>query len=414
MRVNEIVREERLDEIAPLALAGMAVSAVMVGLKAMTIYDLYDNLSRNGYDIDNMSEEDLTSFFIDLIILLVPGAGRFTNAMLMKILPAWVKRQGAKMVGEHLKTKAAELRKMKNDNRKKYANTAATPPKQAAKKNKKLTKANKKLDAEYQAVGKQLAAEKLKGVAYTVIGTIGVVPLVYTYYGKLDELDKQYTAHKGGDRTTEIFGTMNDTEAYNHYMKTRNKYIGELTVGVLGAISALPIANRAKSFKELIGPGGLMKLPLKIMRRLGGPAIPLLMQTEQGQKFLSSTIVGGITGALGSITNMLVNLLAQGLDLVLGMVGIDSNVQGAVKPQEPAPGASKGQDPLDIYGLKLYSDPKDPNKKFVRGQLVTTPNGFLRNDIKTLAKMIKDDATTFKVPNPLDQIQKDPNLQYSY
>jgi hypothetical protein len=319
-------------------------------------------------------------------------------------------------MSEFLREKGPELRKIRDENRKKYASRPGASAKEKAKNSKDLAKANKRTNDEYKAIGKQIAANKLKGKVYTVVGLLAIGPLVYMYYGKLDELDKQYTAHKAGDRTTEIFGEMSDNEAYQHYIRTRNRYIGELTVGVLGAISGLTVAKRAQSFKEIISIGGLIKLPLTITRRLGGPIIPVLMQTEQGQKFLANTVVGSLTGALGSMTNMLVNLLAQGLDIAAGMLGMDTNIQGAVAPQTSADGGTgpRSQDPLDIYGLKLYTDTKDPNKKFVRGQLVTTPNGFLRNDIDTLATRIGKDAKTFRVPNPLDQIQKDPNLQYSY
>lgn len=423
MRVNEIVREERIDEALPLLGLGaipMILSAVAFGMKAMSIYDLYDNLSKNGFDIDNMSDDDKLKLFVDFIILFVPGGGRFANATIMRLMPDWLKRKGIKMVGDHLKTKAEELRKMKNANRKKYADKPGTSPAQSAKNQKQLSKANKKLDSEYQAVGKQLAAEKLKDVAYTVVGGLALLPLTYTYYGKLDELDKQYTAHKGGDTTTELFGTMDASAAYKQYSALRNKYIGELTIGVAAALSRTPVMKLAEGFTKLVGKtplvGGIIKLPLALATRVakvGGPALAVLMQTDEGQKFLSNAIVEVITRGVGALTATTVNLLAKALDAALGAVGINTNFGQATAAQKPPPGTdTSAQNKSDIYGLSIHSDPKNPNIKYIGGQQVTTPDGYLKNNIANVLKVIRDKARDLKVSNPIDQLKQNPSLQY--
>lgn len=416
MKVNEIVREERLDEALPL-IAGLSIpmilSAVAAGLKAMSVYEMYDVLSKNNYDIDNMSEDEQTRLFVDFIILFVPGGGSFANATIMKILPAWVKQRGAKMVRDKLVPLAYDLRKMKNDNRKKYADRLGTSPSQAAKNQKALKKANKKADSDYRAAGKQLAAEKLKDVAYPVIGILAAMPLVYTYYGKLDELDKQYSAHKEGDTTTEIFGDMDHTQAWKTYNDLRNKYIGELTIGIGAALARTPIGKKVEAFSKLIP---IIKWPAAIGARLlkiGGPALTVLMQTEQGQQFLSNAVVEMITKGVGALTSGTINILAQGLDIALGAVGVDSNLQQYTKPQAPHPSATVSrQDRLDIYGLKIYANKSNPNIKYIGGQQVTGPDGYLKNNIPNIVKNIANRAKGAGVANPLDQIQKNPNLTY--
>jgi hypothetical protein len=373
-----------------------------------------------------MSDDDKLNLFVDFIILFVPGGGKFTNDIIMRMMPNWVKRRGIKMVGDYLKPKAEELRRMKNANRKKYANTANTSPKQAAKNNKQLAKANKKLDSEYQAIGRQLAAEKLKDKAYTLVGGIAALPLAYTYYGKLDELDKQYTAHKNGDTSTEIFGSMSPTEAYSEYTKLRNKYIGELSIGITAALSRTPVAKLASGFTNLVGKaplvGGIIKLPLAIAGRVakvGGPALAVLMQTESGQKFLSNSIVEVITRGVGSLTSATVNLLAIALDTALGAAGIDSNIQGAVGGQKPPPGVGQSGSPSnfygdpDPYGLTVYQDKKNPNIKYIGGQQITTPDGFIKNNIPATLRDIAEKAKALGRPNPLDQLKYNPNLVYS-
>lgn len=416
MLVNEIVREQKLDEIAPILGLGaipMIFSAVLAGMKAMSIYEIYDLLSKNNYDIDNMSEDDKISLFIEFVMLFVPGGGKFTNAVLMKILPDWVKKKGAKMVGDHLLTKAKDLRALKNANRK----TLAGDPK-------KLAKVNAKLDAQYQAVGKQLAAEKLKDVAYNVVGGLALLPMVYTYYGKLDELDKQYAAHKAGDKTTAIFKDMDPKAAWDEYNKLRNKYIGELTIGVTAALSRSPVTKLTEGFTSLVGKlplvGGLIKLPLALANRVakvGGPALAVLMQTDEGQKFLSNGIVEVITRGVGSLTSATLDLLTKALDAALGAVGIDANTNQSVKGQEPSPDAVKdgpGRTKAEIVGLTIKSDPKNPKIKTIGGSPVTGPDGFLLNNIANTVQNIKDKASGLGMPNPLDQIPRNPNLQYSY
>lgn len=421
MKVNEIVREERLDEVVPL-IAGlgaipMIFSAVMAGLKAYSIYELYDVLSRNGYDIDNMSDDDKLTLFFTLIGLFVPGGGKFTNDMLMRFMPAWVKRRGIKMVGDHLKTKAVELRKMKNANRRKYASTSATSPRQAAKNQKTLAKKNKKLDSEYQAIGRQLAAEKLKDKAYTLVGGLAVLPLAYTYYGKLDELDKQYAAHKSGDRATELFGNMDDATAWKEYQNLRNKYIGELTVGVTAALSRTPVTKLIDGFGTLVGKvpmvGGIVKLGTRLATRLarvGGPALAVLMQTDEGQKFLSNSIVEVITRGVGSLSAGTLNLLALGIDKALGAAGIKSNVQGAVQGQAPSPNAgvqttselekkyNKPGTPRELY---VSFDPRNPKIISVGGIKITGADGFLSPGVENHLNEIEKLAKTLNHPNPL-------------
>jgi len=421
MKVNEILREQRLDEIAPLALAGMAISAVIAGLKVMSVVEIYNVLSKNGYDIDNMTEDEKIRLFVDFIIMFVPGGGRFTNEVIMRILPDAVKRRGAKMVGDKLTPMAHELRKMKNANRKKYADKPGTSAAQSAKNQKSLTKANKKLDSQYSAVGKQLAAEKLKDGAYNIIGGIAVLPLAYLYYGKLDELDTQYQAHKGGDTTTAIFGQMTADAAFAEYNKLRNKYIGELTIGVTSALSRSPVAKLAEAFTKIVGKtplvGGLIKLPLVLATRVakvGGPALAIMMQTEQGQKFLSNTVVEFITRGVGAITNATVNLLTSALDAALGAAGIDSNLNKFTKGQDPSPevGKAASGEAGRASRLAITSDPKNPNIKYISGQQVTDADGFLKNNIPNVLRNIGDTASGLGIPNPVQQLKKNPSLSY--
>jgi hypothetical protein len=427
MKVYDIISEKRIDEAIPLLALGaipMVLSAIAAGMKAMTIYDLYNTLAKNGYDIDNMSDDDKLGLFINFIILFVPGGGKFTNAVLMKMLPDRVKRRGIKMVGDFLKPKAEELRKMKNLNRKNAAATRSTDPVQAAKGQKDLLKQNKKLDSQYQAIGKQLAAEKLKNVAYTVVGSVAALPLAYTYYGKLDELDQQYTAHKGGDKTTALFGEMDDNQAWEQYQSLRNKYIGELTIGITAALSRTPIVKKLDAFNKIVGKvtgavggkivGGLFKLPIGVVTKLakvGGPALTILMQTEEGQKFLSNTIIELITKGVGALTSGTINFLAAAIDKALASVGVDSNIKGAVQGQPPSPNVqntdelekkyNKPNTPRDLY---VTFDPKNNKVIYMGGIKMTDEQGFLVpgteqrvNNLDVLAKRLGH-------PNPIQTL----------
>lgn len=415
MKVNEIVRVERLDEVAPAALTvPMMFSALIFALKAKSIYDIYNVLSEHGYDIDKMDDEKKLSLFVDFVVLFVPGGGRFANAAIMRMLPDWAKTRAIKLITEFLKEKGPELRKIRDLNRKKYG---ANP--------KKLAQKNKKTTAQYQAAGKQLAAEKLKDQVYTVVGGLALLPLAYEYYGKLDELDQQYSAHKSGDRSTELFANMDDTAAYKEYQKLRTKYIGELTIGITAALSRTPVVKKLDAFNRFIGKlaggglvGGLLKLPIGTVTKIakvGGPALAVFMQTDEGQQFLSNSIIETIIGGIGSISSATLNLLAAGLDKAAGLAGVTTNIQGAVQGQAPSPNVKNAEELAKKYNtnrtprdLEVSFDPNNTKIVSLGGITITDAQGFLlpglEDKVQRTAKLAKD----FNHPNPIELL----NLQF--
>lgn len=414
MKVNEIVREERLDEVAPALLSvPMIFSALAFAFKAKSIYDIYDVLSKNGYDIDNMTDEQKLNLFVDFVILFVPGGGRFTNAAIMRILPEPAKRRAISTITDFLKQKGPELRKIRDQNRLKYASDP-----------KKLARANKATTAQYQAVGKQIAAERLKDKVYTVVGGLALMPLAYEYYGKLDELDKQYTAHKSGDKSTEIFKDMDDTKAASTYQSLRSQYIGQLTVGIAAALSRTPVVKKLDAFNQLVGratsavagriAGGLIKLPVGILTKLatvGGPALAILIQTDEVQKFLSNAIAETIIGGIGSITSGTVNLLAGGIDKVMGAVGVQTNLKGAVQGQAPSPNAQNADAMAAKFNtnrtpreLEVSFDPNNTKIVYIGGVKMTDEQGFLVPGSESYVKDIQSLAKRHGHPDPIQTL----------
>lgn len=425
MKVNEIVREERLNEFVPLLTIPMMFSGILAALKVKGIYEIYDVLSKNGYDIDNMSSDDKLNLFITFVLLFVPGGGKFTNEVIMRMLPGWAKRKAIETITDFLKQKGPELKAIRDENRRKYTSRPGASAKRQAKDRKKLAAANRKTTREYQSMGKAVAVEKLKGPVYTVIGGLALLPLAYTYYGKLSDLETQYAAYKGGDKDTEIFADSEPNPAYRKYSELRNKYIGELTIGVTAALARTPIGNLVKGFNTVVGntlgaafgPVGraLIKMPGNIAMKLAtatGPAVVVLMQTDAGQKFLSSSIVEFITGVTGIVTTTILTAAAKGIDLALKTVGVQSNIAGVVAPQAAPPGYYSATPTRNFDRLAIYANKENPNIKYIRGVQVTTPDGYLKNNIANILDGIKDNARLANRPNPVDQLKRNPNLEY--
>lgn len=409
MRVNEIVRESRLDEALPVAAGAvgipMILSAVALGLKALSVAEMYNILSENDFDLDNMDNDELLRLFIIFIMLFVPGAGKASNEIIMRLLPGPIRNMGIRMVRNKLAPMAQELRKMRKANRAGYTTNPA-----------KAAKANAALTAQYRAVGRQLAAEKLKGVALTTIGLAALGPLTYTYYGKLDDLDKQYTAYKNGDKSTALFGSQEPNEAWDTYNDRRLKLIGELTVGVSSALASTPVAKLSQIFANLVGKipgvGGILKLPLTItnkLTQLGGPAIAIAIQTDIGQKFLSNSLVEMIVSGVGFVSSKVVNALTAFADFALKQVGVDSNLQAKAQGQ-PKPDGYKITPNFDR--LAIYANPSNPKIKFIRGVQVTGPDGYVLNTIPKILAGIKRDAELDGRPNPVDRLKFNPALTY--
>ena len=432
MRVNEIVREERLDEIAPLAavipMIPVIISGLLAALRVMSAYELYKLFADNDFDFDNFSDDELDELVISAILTFIPVGRKFGREVLLKYTPDFLKKKARDAVKDKIASKRDELRKIRDQNKTKNkpAPGASTAEKQRAQA--QLKKDNKAAAAKYKQEADKLVAQRVKGQLLTTVGLIASVPLVHTYFTKISELDDQYKLYKEGNRETEIFGNMGEREAWELYRKLRSKYIGELAIGLVSAISYMPMPKKIEAFMRLVGripgakvaknvlssiPGvGLVKLPVTIatkLARLGGPGLTVLMQTEAGQKFMANSIVELITTATGAVTEATINILASVLDSVLGKVGIDTNIRDKVDGED----RPRRLPPKDVNKTGIYSDPKNPNIKYINGQQVTGADGYILNTIPSALRDIKRNAAMRGLPNPLDQLKYDPNKQYT-
>lgn len=96
MRMSEILTEEQqLAEFLPVALGAGAMLALNAAFAAWTAYDIWKIFAKNGYDPDNMSDEDWDDLALNVIFMAVPGAAKLGMSVLKKLVPTrllkWVK-----------------------------------------------------------------------------------------------------------------------------------------------------------------------------------------------------------------------------------------------------------------------------------------------------------------------------------
>ena len=98
-------------------------------------------------------------------------------------------------------------------------------------------------------------------------------------------------------------------------------------------------------------------------------------------------------------------------------VGLNAAAVDTLKPNIPTAqratqSANSGQS-QSSKRLQLMMDPKNNNIKFVNGHQVTGPDGYLLNYIPNTINDIQNIAKAFDLPNPIEQLKRDPNKQYT-
>lgn len=443
MKVNEIVREENLNEAlgAAIPIAGGAAvvslssiwRAVTIGFAAYGSYQIYELLKENNYDPDEMSDEEWLELFMQLATIFVPSIGKAGTAAVVARLPDWFKTKAIQFV--------------------KWTTTKKLTPEAKAKLKKELAANKKSRDAilkkgpptkrdakELNRLAKKDAAARtaaqatmtgLTPVARQVIELTGVGVVAYDYWTTLKYLEAQYNLEISKPGQSELYAEANgDKEvAASMFREDADALLGE-TIFKVTALIKPGIAE--KMFKGLGNAVGvispLLGWPIKFTGQIigwlktgavsttGRVAALVWLETAAGKEFLANSIVASILGFSGSAFRIVAETIAKLVDTFTG-TEVASNAVSAATAGDIKPTTSGQSDEFhgdkDPYGLTLYQDKKNPKIKYVGGQQITTPDGYIKNNIPATLGDIADKAKALNLPNPLDQLQYNPNLIYS-
>jgi hypothetical protein len=417
MRVTEIISEDTLMEVWPAAVIGTAVfSAVSLYLSAMSAKEIYDLLAANNYDPSTMSDDDWGLFLID-VIMLVPGLSylsKFGKPTLIKMIPDSVKQRGGSWLRNHLKEKLSKIDK-----------GPGTAKQKGVLKRKAF--ADFKVDAAKQY---GLLPTPIKHI----LGYAVASDLVITYYMKLADLEDQYTSAQQGADTTELFGDTSKDKLFAQADGYRNKYLGELTLGLLLAFGAAKVSNVVAGFGKVFGVvsgggmvGGLVQLPFKAVSmivKLGGAAlIPALINTDSGEKFLALAITEMITQGIGALSAAALELLYKGIDEASRLSGIKGLAAQAgldatmprtkiADPNAASGGGSRpALDPNIPDDLRVTKDASNPNVIYIGQVQVTDDQGF-RTIGNAYKNMLSRKAKAAGIPDPTATLKPNPNVNY--
>ena len=160
---------------------------------------------------------------------------------------------------------------------------------------------------------------------------------VYDHYNKLKNIDEEYELYKLGDRSTELFGDLDENAAYQKYISTRNQLIGE---SVIVAANTLKVTSKAfELLRSLMGISGgvvggavagvgggvlgtmfgrmsgslLVGLSKLVQWGPTNAATILFLNSDSGREFLSHSFVQYITNGVGGATQPIYDLGLQAL-----------------------------------------------------------------------------------------------------
>lgn len=414
MKVHQIISEQhQLSEAGPAIVPGAilggltwagVIGAVSLFLTTISIIDLYRILEKNNYDTNNMSDEDWKDFFINLILLSVPGAGRFGKAAIRKLIPDSFLTSAAKRAKSQV---TAKINKSK---------IPMNSPKRVA-------RLKQLADARYA---------KLSTKVKTLFTTTGLASIVITYYIKLEDLESQYEAAKGGDTTTEIFGDSPQEELLNLADGQRKKLLGEAVLSIGAVLGALTGAKASNFFATLLGKvkggsivGGLLSIPAAGVSRLigiGAASWPLLLQTDAGKAFLSNNLVQLASTYTGTITAGVIDFLYDGIDAIGKRVGVDTTgVTGAVKStiskDKEAAGVTAAAANAEIskipYKFRIEKNSQNPKILYIGGVQVTDKDGF-QNIGYNYKQDLSRSAKASGVADPTVGLKQKPGVNYNY
>jgi hypothetical protein len=419
MKVYQIIAETKhLNEAGPAIVPGAIIGgltwagvlgAVSLFLTTISIIDLYRILEKNNYQFESMSSEDWKDLYINLIMLAVPGAGRFGKAAIRKLIPdSWL-------------TNAAKRAKTQITAKINKSKIPMNSPQRAA-------RLKKLADARFA---------KLSTKVKNFFTTAGLASIVITYYIKLEDLESQYEAAKAGDITTEIFGDSPQEELLNLADGQRKKMLGEAVASIGAVLGALTGAKATSAMSKFFGSvkggtivGGLLAIPLVGVERLlkiGAASWPILLQTDAGKAFLSNNAVQLFTTITGTATAILIDSLLAGIDEIGKRVGVDTTgVTGAMKSTiakdkeaaasaAAAAAATPGGVALSKipYKFRIEKDSQNPKILYIGGVQVTDKDGF-QNIGYNYKQDLSRSAKASGVPDPTIGLKQKPGVNYNY
>lgn len=422
MKVNEIVREERLDEVAPIIIGGIAltqiITAVSAFFTAMTLIDLYKFIDNYGEDPESITDDQWFDVFLDVTLLAIPSLSKFGKPYIAKLIPAsWKKYAGDYTRGIVLKRYRAERT---------AANAKFGKAKQASAPNARTRRDLKAKHAAATQAAKARAAKAMQQVSGDAIykialkaaGAGALASLADTYWTKISQVEEDWAAYKNGDRETETFGNMDETAAESHAYELKKKLWGELALGVGTMVATMSVGKKIEMFGNFFGRiaggglvGGIFKVPAEIgaaIVRVGGPGIAMFMQTDTGRKLLENPIIESISKIAGSAAVNTWETLKKLADQTAKALGIDLGI--ATQPNIKRPDF---KDP-DPWGIAITADPRNPKLQYIGGSPVTDPNtGYLLPTISNQIQNIRRKARAAGQPDPVEKIPRDPAAQYS-
>lgn len=427
MKVNEIVREERLDEALPL-IAGLSIPVVLgyisAAITAYSVFEVYQFVKAYSENPEDLTEDQWGDLFVDVAIAAVPAFVKLGKPAILKLIPRSWRNWGGRWIRDKIN---AKLLKDKAGILKKYgpaAQRGKTPEeirKLQARRRLELAKADKKAQEKLSKVSKTPVYDAITSGLSTGI----VAKLFVDYWTKFEDLTEQYKKVQAGDLSD--FEGMTKEQALQKITMDRDKLVGELTVSVGAVIAPLALASKIKLFGALFGkimPGGkyvagVIQLPanaIAAFAKTGGASIAAFLQTESGQKLLENQLVQVITTTTGAAVTSAYNAFLDMAELVGNKVGVDvSKATAALRPTIQSPTASAGPgtgSAATTNKLAITSDPKNGNIKFIDGKQVTGPDGYVLTSIPNAIRDIRRKADAAGIPDPFGQLQFDPNKQY--
>jgi hypothetical protein len=424
MRVTEIVSEST---IINEALTSKLLSLILPFLTVLSAKEIYDILSKNGFNPASMSTDDWLQVFIEFV-LMIPGFGsfaKFGGAALSKLIPNSIKERGANILRQKVLKELDAINK--------GAGTAAE---------KRVLK--RKAVADYRAQAEKKFSLIPKPVAM-VIKSLAAGDLFIVYYRKLSELEDQYDRAQNGDVTTYWFGDTPKDQQFAIADTQRKKYLGELTAGLAIVFASQAIGKLVSGFGTIFGTvgavvggglvGGLVKLPFEavsmIIKSGGAALIPLFLHTEAGKAFLATAIAQLATTGLGTATAEMLELLYKGIDEASRLSGVkglaakagldatmprtkivDPNAATSGTPGGAGGGARPVLDPNIPNDLRVTKDDLNPNIIYIGQVQVTDDQGF-RTIGNTYKNMLSQKAKAAGIQDPTATLKLNPNRNYN-
>jgi hypothetical protein len=273
------------------------------------------------------------------------------------------------------------------------------------------------------------AAEKVKSFPESVMQGLNYLvttAFVYDYYTQLATLEEQYTKHKNGDTTTELFGDMDPETARSTAEKMRIELVGEFTV-VMGA--SLGVASKAfgalASISSSIGgtvgkaalgnlggkaagyaAGSMPRLAALIAKAIeftaSNVAVKAFLLSDNGKEFIRSWYTNWITNGTGILTTAVIDLGIKALEAA--GITVPDAVKTPITPSGTAtsnvPTDSGKMDASTDPSLRVTTDPTNPKVKSIGDVPITGPDGYILPGMEPTVQSIKNKARVLKQPDP--------------